>query len=286
MDSVTNAAMDTLWARYDDHVYRLARAARAVAQDANAWTEAVCVEVLTSFMGAAWVEDRIANFETCDLSKDYLDLGSHVSQVALRRYRVRELARRLYEFQSFEWFPTVVKGLGTRDIGPVAFELDALSLLMVASPVVGTRAEVSEKGKDFDGFALMRDVMVPVEVKAKSDMTPWTPNTVRNTVKGAARQLPKNEVGLLFVRIPYAWVGLQLEEEFSEALMEGTRQTTRLGAIIAVIDKPSLTNGDPVNRVLDYFREPGCPDHIWDFCMRLRQFWDANLTHAAPRAPF
>ena len=285
-DALTPAATSTLWARYDDYAHRLARATRAAADDPDTWSDHVAVEVLESLMGQEWVTDRIRNYKTCDLSKDFLALGDHISHDAVRRFRIRELARRLYEFQSFEWFSTVLEGLRTRDIGPAAFELDALWLLMVASPAVGTKAEVSEKGKDFDGYALMRDVVVPVEVKAKSDWTPWTTNTIRNTVRSAARQLPKGEVGLLFIRVPFAWVSHRLEDEFSEALMEGTRQTTRLGAIIAVIDKPSLSEGDPVNRFLDYFREPDCPEYIWEFCMRLRQLWDAEVTQMAPRAPF
>lgn len=125
-----------------------------------------------------------------------------------------------------------------------------------------------------------------MEVKAKSDSTPWTQNTVRNTVRAAATQLPKGHVGVLFIRIPYGWVGHQLEEEFSFALAEGTRQTTRIGAVVAVIDKPSLSEGDPVDRFLTYFREPECPDYIWEFCMRLRVYWDGWMTGMAPNSPF
>lgn len=109
-----------------------------------------------------------------------------------------------------------------------------------------------------------------------------------NTVKGAARQLPKGDIGLLFLRVPTAWIGPDLEENFVDALAEGTRQTTRIGAIISAIDKPHLSTETTasVSRHFHYFATPDCPEHIWSFCMQFRQLWDAELTLWAPEPPF
>jgi hypothetical protein len=79
-----------------------------------------------------------------------------------------------------------------------------------------------------------------------------------------------------------------MEENFVDALTEGTRQTSRIGAIISVIDKPHLsteTTGS-VSRHFHYFSIPECPEHIWSFCMSFKQLWDAGWTQMAPEPPF
>ena len=106
--------MTLLWQRYDDACWRdiaalglvpgVPRGAAVEPVDGvDDWRDQCAVALLVSLMGDARVQERIVEFETCDASKDYLALGSHVSQIAVRRFRIRELARRLYELQSFPW---------------------------------------------------------------------------------------------------------------------------------------------------------------------------------------
>ena len=182
----------------------------------------------------------------------------------------------------------MLDGVRTRELSGAAFELDILWALQIASPYVEARRESGVKGSDYDAFALMGEHLVPVEAKAKDDTTPWSAKTVIKTVKRAAEQLPRGDVGLLFLRVPTAWIGPSLEEHFADALDEGTRQTTRVGAIISAIDKPHLNTETTasVSRHFHYFATPKCPEHIWSFCMRLRQLWDAGLTQMAPEPPF
>ena len=207
---------------------------------------------------------------------------------ALSLHRIQEMARRLHQLQSFSWFDAVLKGIRTRELSGAAFELDVLWTLQIASPFVQTEMEVGKKGSDYDAFALMDDKVVPVKAKAKDDRTPWSPKTVINTIKGAARQLPKGDTGLLFFRMPFLWVGPHLEDVYADVLAEATRQTSRIGAIVTVIDKPHLKDQRfaSVSRHFHVFATEACPEHIFSFCMRLRQFHQAGLTHMAPEAPF
>ncbi|MET7951986.1 hypothetical protein [Micromonospora sp. NPDC005324] len=198
------------------------------------------------------------------------------------------MARRLHQLQSFPWFDSVLNGVRTRELSGAAFELDMLWTLQIASPYVQTEIEVGIKGRDYDANALMDDKVVPVEAKAKDDRTPWSPKTVINTVKGAAKQLPKGDTGLLFFRVPFLWVGPHLEEIYTDVLGKATRQTSRIGAIVTVIDKPHLKDERfaSVSRHFHLFATEECPDHIFSFCMRLKQFHEAEWTHMAPEAPF
>jgi hypothetical protein len=244
--------------------------------------------VISDHLGTEWVQQNIVDVKKSELSKKYLNIGDHQLLKILSNHRVQDLARRLYQLQSFSWFDSVLDGVRTRELSGAAFELDVLWMLQIASRYVATSPESGQKGKDYDAFALMGKQLVPVEAKAKDDRTPWSAATVIQTIKGAAKQLPKGDVGLLFFRVPTAWVGPHLEATYADTLAEGTRQTSRIGAIVSVIDKPHMT-GDTtgtVSRHLHYFATPECPDHIWAFCMRLRQLWDAGMTQMAPEPPF
>jgi hypothetical protein len=287
IQELTVEQTDALWIEYDqlirDRVQELRRSSDFPGSP-GLLNQMLAEDTIAAHLGIGWVEENIVRPK----SKKYLAYESHRLYKALSLYRVQELARRLYQLQSFPWFDIVLDAVRTRELSGAAFELDALWTLRIASPYVETRRESGVKGRDYDAFALMGDHLVPVEAKAKDDTTPWSTKTVINTVKNAARQLPSGEVGLLFLRVPTAWVGPALEESFVDALAEGTRQTTRVGAIITAIDKPHLNteNTASVSRHFHYFATPECPEHIWSFCMRFKQFWDAEVNLMAPEPPF
>lgn len=283
--------IDAMWFEYDwlirDRVQDL-RSSPDLPVPPGALNYFLAEETIAAHLGDQWVERHIINPRSGDQAQKYLAHGDNRLQKALTLHRVQELARRLYQLQSFPWFDIVLDSVRTRELSGAAFELDILWALQIASPYVETRRESGVKGNDYDAFAVMGERLVPVEAKAKDDTTPWSAKTVINTMKHAAGQLPRGDAGLLFLRVPTAWISPRLEEEFTDALREGTRQTTRIGAVISVIDKPHLNTDTTasVSRHFHYFATPECPEHIWSFCMRLRQFWDCGFTQMAPEPPF
>jgi hypothetical protein len=130
---------------------------------------------------------------------------------------------------------------------------------------------------------------VPIEAKAKDDDTPFDEKTVINTVKGAATQLPRGSKGTVFVRIPSAWVGTELEEKYADALTEATRQTSRVGAVISAIDKIHLNDdatAGHVTRHFHFFKHNDCPRELWRACLDLKEVLERDLTLFAPSPPF
>ncbi|MHA4945693.1 hypothetical protein ACX27O_00075 [Micromonospora sp. SD19] len=289
--TLTDAEFEGCWAHYDEAVWRIVGGARQLPDlpiSVGALNQLLAEDVIADHLGVKWVEQNIINSSLSDQARNYVGLDGPKLLKVLALHRVQELARRLYQLQSFSWFDSVLDGVRTRELSGAAFELDVLWILQIASPYVQTRKEVGVKGSDYDAFALMERKLVPVEAKAKDDRTPWSPKTVINTVKGAARQIPKNDTGLLFFRIPTAWVGPELEEAYADVLAEATRQTSRIGAIVTVIDKPYLKGEKfaSVSRHLHFFATGMCPDHIWSFCNRLRTLHDSGMTQMAPDPPF
>lgn len=291
IQDLTTGQIDAVWFEYDrlirDRVQELQRSPD-LADSIGALNHVLAEETIAAHLGIEWVVKNVIDSRSSNQVKKYLSHGDHRLHKALSLHRVQELARRLYQLQSFPWFDTVLDGVRTRELSGAAFELDILWALQIASPYVGARRESGVKGSDYDAFALMGEHLVPVEAKAKDDTTPWSRKTVINTVKRAAEQLPRGDVGLLFLRVPTAWIGPRLEEQFADGLHEGTRQTNRVGAVISAIDKSHLNTETTasVSRHFHYFATPECPEHIWSFCMRFREFWDAGLTQMAPEPPF
>lgn len=280
-----------LWQAHDQLVWERVRDLQGNLEpqiSTGALNQVLAEEVIADHLGAKWVEQNVVRSETSKQTRTYLGRDDHQLLRALSMHRVQELARRLYQLQSFPWFDSVLDGVRTRTLSGAAFELDVLWVVQIASPHVEARKESSQKGKDYDAHVLMNRHIVPVEIKAKDDVTAWSAKTVIGTIKGAAAQLPKDDIGLLFLRVPTAWVGPALERDFADALGEGLRQTSRIGAVISAIDKPHLITekAAQVSRHFHYFATPECPEHIWTFCMHLKQLWDSGLTQMAPDPPF
>jgi hypothetical protein len=93
----------------------------------------------------------------------------------------------------------------------------------------------------------------------------------------------------VFVRVPLAWSGAELEARYADALAEATRQTSRVGAVITAIDKVHLNDVATAGHVttqFHFFKHNECPSELWRVCMHLKEFLDQDLTFLAPSPPF
>ncbi|WP_435972284.1 hypothetical protein [Streptomyces sp. Qhu_M48] len=196
-------------------------------------TDILAEDLLETFFGPEWVAKRFALADTQGLADLRWLLPAH---------RRRELARRVYEFQSFPWFQHFVDHTRTNEIPSALFEADVLSALMHLPATVTRNQATGMKGQDFDVLVerLGGQPRIPVEVKNKDDDSALTDNAVRRILKKAATQLPEEEIGWVFLRIPSAWVGSCLEDGYHEMLHDAVRQTSKIGAVFTAIDKLHL----------------------------------------------
>jgi hypothetical protein len=280
------------WLHYDQAVYDRIEEIKADPKRPGSYSLLLAVlaeEIITSHLGADWFAAHIDGRATSDQARDYLPEVGPAERRLLSTHRIHELARRLYQLQSFEWFEHVLRSLRTRDLSGAGFELDVLWVLHVLPSSVAPRAEIGRKGEDYDAVVRFGGLTIPIEVKAKADDTELSQRTVVRTVRGAARQLPKGQKGIVLLRIPNAWVGRQLEEQYNDWLREATRQTSRVGAVVTAIDKPHLNEAGTqghVDRHYDFFCHPDCPDELWKYCLWLKVSLDLDRTHLAPMPPF
>lgn len=277
------------WLMYDQAIHDRVEEMR---QDPNLPTPVgqlvhhLALDVIESHLGEHWLMEHVGEAAG---RGGYLVPPAPGLQRVLTLHRIHEFARRLYEFQSYAWFDDALARLRTRDLSGASFELDVIWLFTMAASPVDVRVEVGRKGEDYDLVAVIKGEPVPVEVKTKEDDTPFTAGTVAQTIKAAAGQLPKGRQGIIFIRLPFGWVGPRLEAEYNDALADRVRQTSRVGAIMTVIDKPTLSadgRSGSVTRVFSPFAAPECPPDTWDFLLFMKDTYEAGLHGMAPGAPF
>ncbi|MEV7123742.1 hypothetical protein [Kitasatospora griseola] len=275
-----------IWAVYNDLIHRrvqeilddpvvVASGARGVADE---W-------IATGLLEAVFDEDWVVKtFPRAD------ERESDKQAAAWQGYRRRELARRVYEFQSHPWFQDFVEYTKTNEVTSALFEADVLQTLMRLPGGVARGTATGPKGENFDvHLELAATGLVPVEVKCKQDDTPYSASTIRNTARDAIEQLPKGKVGWLFMQLPAAWIGPRLEEEYPDILHEALRQTSRVGAVFTAIDRPHY---DPargtfrLTRGWHFFGHPRAPQPLRDAALLLKQLLDEDMDYFAPHAPF
>ncbi|MET9396110.1 hypothetical protein [Kitasatospora sp. NPDC002965] len=274
------------WAVYNDRVYRevqdVLQDPFIVAQRGQGIVaEELAKGILEAVFDAAWVEEKFPLADERDPANP---------RWIVKAYRRRELARRVYEFQSHPWFQDFVTYTRTNEVTSALFEADVLHTLMRMPGTVTRGTTTGSRGEDFDvHLELGTAGQVPIEVKCKQDGTPYSTATIRNTVKTAIKQLPKGHTGWLFLQLPASWVGPRLEEEYAQTLHDAIRQTSRIGAVLTAIDKPHLDvdrGTFRLNRDWHLLGHPDVPDPLWKAALLLKQLLDGDMDHFAPHAPF
>ncbi|MFF7309586.1 hypothetical protein [Streptomyces sp. NPDC008137] len=275
----------TAWAVYNDRMHEGMQALIEHPEvAANRYEAAVAETAATTFLdsifGAAWVKEKFP------LADNREELGPWVQQARQRQ----ELARRVFEFQGEPWFADFLSYTKTNDVASAIFEADVLQTLMRMPAGIARVTESGVKGQDFDILLNLANIGdVPVEVKYKQDDTPFSEATVRNTVKGAVKQLPRGQVGWLFIHVPTAWVRPGRSDEYHEALYEALRQTSRIGVVFTAIDKPfhdEEAGKIRHRRFWDLYKDDGASQELWGAALLLRDLLDKRWDFFAPRAPF
>jgi hypothetical protein len=164
-------------------------------ENVRALFDVLSEDIIDSHLGHGWFAEHVNGSASSDQTRNYLRFDGPPAVRLLPAQRVHDLARRLYELQSFPWFDDAVRRVRTRDLSGAGFELDVAFLLHHLVAGVTPKEEAGKKGEDYDIHLQVFGLDVPVEAKAKDDDTPYNEKTVINTVKGAASQLPQRVEG-------------------------------------------------------------------------------------------
>jgi hypothetical protein len=229
-------------------------------------------------LGDQWVDNRLAAYN-----------GLTTEEHVRFKYQLWRLGRLLFDLQSYDFFGGIVADVKQRDLLGALFEAEVVRLLMQLPTRTTLRVPQGQKGLDYDiDFGGSR-LQLAVEVKAKDETTPFTAATVRNTLQTAREQLPRDGLGLIFLRVPYAWTSDPEYAAGIDAPVEWLlRNTSRVQAVVLVWDEiadrtATTMRLEPRQRVL---RREGIDPRVDQVLRFLEQVWASDWDAVGPASAF
>jgi hypothetical protein len=226
--------------------------------------------IVGNVFGPDWFEEVLA----CEDRPPYFQIDTRSEQTHPRfMTRALELGEMVWNLRDVGGFDdrvadmrTNVEGVETR-IG----ELMGGRFFKQLGIMFAFRRPTGRKQDDFDIEYVRTDSKLGrCEVKSKLQATDFTPNTIKNTLKEAKSQLPKNETGIILLRTPEDWVpfqdgqdGVEKLRAIESAITEwfATEKTRRISSVVTFDSRTDVV--DAVIYANCYFKEfknPHCPD--------------------------
>jgi hypothetical protein len=149
--------------------------------------------------------------------------------------RVLRLAEMIFNMQRVDGLAERVDDLGAGHVQAVYAELEAGWHLYQRSFPFKYVRRCGKTGLDYDAELTWPGVgRVAIEMKCKLESTELSLETISNVLKAASKQLPKDGLGLVFLKIPELWVRNDaLRATMNEALFSLFRQSRRVMAVVA-----------------------------------------------------
>ena len=191
-----------LWSQYDQAVWQRVTEIEAdpiAGANLRALFDVISEEIINSHLGGGWFAEHVDRSGMSDRARNYLHFEGPPQLRLLSAHRVHELARRLYQLQSFPWFHRVLANIRTRDLPGAGFELDVLVVLHMLIALVTPQPESGRKGQDYDIRLRMGGIDVPIEVKAKDDGTEFSPKDHHQHGEGSSKSATEGRQG---IRVP------------------------------------------------------------------------------------
>ncbi len=119
--------------------------------------------------------------------------------------RVLRFAERVYNLQTVANFDSILKDIISGELVSRYAEIEVGSHLKSRAIPFEYNLPRGRKTEDFD-MRILCPNQINCEVKHKIESTAFSENTLKNTVSGANKQLPKDNHSIIFVKIPFEWV--------------------------------------------------------------------------------
>jgi hypothetical protein len=148
--------------------------------------------------------------------------------------RVVALGELLLNLRRIDGADHRVEALKTESLETAVGELEGARLLMSSAIPFRFVKPAGSLGQDYDVQAMIDGSPVACEMKAKLEQTEPSQTSVRDTLNRARGQLPRDQPGVVFLKLPETWATSQAGRA---AVEEGMRaafdRTHRIAAVIA-----------------------------------------------------
>ena len=176
-------------------------------EDDGGRSNGVANSVIAHFLGKDWFAAHIRH----DVGKrGYLNLDfSSDRRREATVFRVIELAENLFNLQGIEGFDACIAQMrvGAEKIESTCAELNFGRFLYIHDIDYRFVVPQSRKGGDYDFEVIYPgELVVPADAKCKFETTGINPDSVRNSLKKARKQLPDDRAGIIFMKVPQSWI--------------------------------------------------------------------------------
>lgn len=166
----------------------------------------ISVEILRQLIDNEWVNQTVFKHhgEIEKKNKDAFEFFRSSELGYVWQTRICFFAERMYNLRETKNFDLIVKEILNGNLVSRYAEIEIGAHLLRRGINFEFVEPTGEKTKDYD-LKIVNEIEINCEVKHKIESTELSINTLKNTLSDANKQLPKNELGIIFLKIPQKW---------------------------------------------------------------------------------
>jgi hypothetical protein len=227
----------------------------AGAADADFVTFGMATEYLRAFVDNEWLNQMIfSQHPTVSRSnrtgRAFMRAEPTEADERFRnQQRTLRIAELLFNLQNVEGIDARLEDLRLGRVESTFAELEAGAFLRRRGVRFRYINPSGTKGADYDAeIPLHETIKVNCEMKSKTEGTDLGEGAIRNPLQAARKQLPANEPGLVFLKVPEPWVQQPEEARILPTIIDAfLRGTSRVTAVVLRWEEQQLLrSADPL----------------------------------------
>jgi hypothetical protein len=208
----------------------------------------LATEYLRAFVDNEWTNQMIFG-QHPTVSRDYRSGRGFMraeAESAAEAYRNQQrtlrLAELLFNLQDVEGIDARVEDLRLGRVESTYSELEGGAFLKQRGVQFRYVTPSGTKGSDYDAeIPLPSGTKVNCEMKCKAEQTQLSDGAVRNPLQAARSQLPSGEPGLVFFKVPEAWIfQAEVAAVLPRIIDSFLRSTSRVTAVLVAWEEQHL----------------------------------------------
>jgi hypothetical protein len=224
-----------------DHLCQAASHCALTTKNTDLVSYFMALQVARHYLGTEWSDDVLqpANEEVMKANlpgREYMRTDSVANVERFRHVsRLLFLAELLFNLQSVEGFEKIIEDIKQGHLKSRLEELECASHLYIAAVAFRfIEPSVAQRQKNPDlAIILPEGGLIYCEVEGKGEGTLLDVKTLLNTLDHARKQLPSNQAGIIFLKIPEAWVQTpEIRTTVESALQQFFRNTNRVVSVM------------------------------------------------------
>ena len=189
------------------------------------------IAIIKHFLGLDWANQHVSP-ETPEPGFLRVIPGA-TAKTQMSTFRVVDFAELLWNLQRVPGFETCIDRMKRGNIEATYAELDFGRMLYSAGAVFRFIKPQLKKGRDYDIEIVLPDGMIVcADAKCKVEVRDFSGETIRNSLEGARKQLPKDRPSAIFVKVPFRW--FEKIENATELLEIARRFLRGTGRVVSV----------------------------------------------------